>query len=274
DDRGDLVGTDVLGDATGLLVDDVGVAQRVEELGLSVVDVTHDGHHRRTDDQVAVVALVLTELEVEGLKQLAVLVLGRDDLDDVVELLADQLEGLGIDRLGRRDHLAEREQHLHQGSGVDTDLLGEVGQRGTAGQANRLAVALADAHATDRRGLHLLELLTTSTLRLATATRRTTRTPEGTLGLATTTATLARTATATGAEAAGTARTGSAGAGACTTRSTGTAGAGTTRATATGTRVAGTGSAAEGGRGLGHHRRFGARHAGASVATTGRRARR
>jgi hypothetical protein len=40
---GDLVGTDVLGDATGLLVDDVGVAQRVEELGLSVVDVTHDG---------------------------------------------------------------------------------------------------------------------------------------------------------------------------------------------------------------------------------------
>ena len=189
---GDLVGTDVLGDATGLLVDDVGVAQRVEELGLAVVDVTHDGHDRRTDDQVVLVALVLTELEVEGLEQLAVLVLGGDDLDDVVELLADQLEGLGVDRLGRRDHLAEREQHLHQGSGVDADLLGEVGQRRTAGQANGLAVALADAHATDRRGLHLLELLTTSTLRLATATRRTTRTTEGTLGLAATTATLAR----------------------------------------------------------------------------------
>ena len=88
----DLVGTDVLGDATGLLVDDVGVAQRVEELGLSVVDVTHDGDDRRTDDQVALVALVLAELEVERLEQLAVLVLGGDDLDDVVELLAEQLE--------------------------------------------------------------------------------------------------------------------------------------------------------------------------------------
>ena len=76
----DLVGTDVLGDATGLLVDDVGVAQRVEELGLAVVDVTHDGDDRRADDQVVLVALVLTELEVERLEQLAVLVLGRDDL--------------------------------------------------------------------------------------------------------------------------------------------------------------------------------------------------
>ena len=88
----DLVGTDVLGDATGLLVDDVGVAHRVEELGLSVVDVTHDGHDRRTDDQVVLVALVGAELEVEGLEQLAVLVLRGDDLDDVVELLAEQLE--------------------------------------------------------------------------------------------------------------------------------------------------------------------------------------
>ena len=43
----DLVGTDVLGDAAGLLGDDVGLAQRVEELGLSVVDVTHDGDDRR-----------------------------------------------------------------------------------------------------------------------------------------------------------------------------------------------------------------------------------
>ena len=188
----DLVGTDVLGDATGLLVDDVGVAQRVEELGLAVVDVTHDGHDRRTDDQVGLVALVGAELEVEGLEQLAVLVLGRDDLDDVVELLAEQLERLGVDRLGRGDHLAEREQHLHQRGGVDADLLGEVGQGRAARQANGLAVALADAHATDRRRLHLLELLTTRALRLATATRRPARATEGTLGLATTTAALAR----------------------------------------------------------------------------------
>ena len=58
-------------------------------------------------DQVVLVALVLAELEVEGLEQLAVLVLGRDDLDDVVELVAEQLERLVVDRLGRGDHLAE-----------------------------------------------------------------------------------------------------------------------------------------------------------------------
>ena len=57
-----------------------------------MVDVTHDGHDRRADDEVGLVALVLAELEVEGLEQLAVLVLGGHDLDDVVELLAEQLE--------------------------------------------------------------------------------------------------------------------------------------------------------------------------------------
>ena len=87
----DLVGADVLGDAAGLLGDDVGVADRVEQLGLAVVDVTHDGHDRRTGDQVVLVALVGTEVDVEGLQQLAVLVLGRDDLDVEVELLAEQL---------------------------------------------------------------------------------------------------------------------------------------------------------------------------------------
>src|SRR6476620_6155398 len=180
----DLVGTDVLGDATGLLVDDVRAAQRVEELGLSVVDVTHDGHDRRTHREVALVALVLTELEVEGLEQLAVLVLGRDDLHDVVELLAEQLERLVVDRLGRGHHLAQAEQHLDQGGRVDADLLGEVGQGRATGQLDDLAVALADAHTADRRGLHGLELLTTRPLRLATATRRTARATEGTLGLA------------------------------------------------------------------------------------------
>ena len=56
-----------------------------------MVDVTHDGHDRRTGREVLLVALVGAELEVEGLEQLAVLVLGRDDLDDVVELLTEQL---------------------------------------------------------------------------------------------------------------------------------------------------------------------------------------
>jgi hypothetical protein len=36
----------VLGDAAGLAGDDVGVADAVEQLGLAVVDVTHDGDDR------------------------------------------------------------------------------------------------------------------------------------------------------------------------------------------------------------------------------------
>ena len=152
--------------------------------------VTTGGRITRSDSSPS----SLAELEVEGLEQLAVLVLGRDDLDDVVELLADQLERLVVDRLGRGDHLAEREQHLHQRGGVDADLLREVGEGRAAGQPHRLAVALADAHATDGGRLHLLELLATGALGLATATRRTAGAPEGTLGLATLTGSATATA--------------------------------------------------------------------------------
>ena len=44
-----LVGTDVLGDATGLALTDIGLTDGVQQSGLAVVDVTHDGDHRRTE---------------------------------------------------------------------------------------------------------------------------------------------------------------------------------------------------------------------------------
>ena len=224
------------------------------------------------------VVLGAAELDVERLEQLAVLVLRRDDLDDVVELLAEQLEGLVVDRLGRGHHLAEAEQHLHELGRVDADPLGEVGQGRATRQANGLAVALADAHAADRRRLHLLELLATCPLRLATTTRGTAGTTERTLGLATATGTPAATAagseagTATGATATG--RSGAcrcAATGRSTTATAGSAGstaataAGTTGATALTARTTATGAGAERGRGLGHHRRVGARHAGTAL---------
>ena len=43
----DLVGADVLGDAAGLARGDLGLADRIEQRGLAVVDVAHDRHHRR-----------------------------------------------------------------------------------------------------------------------------------------------------------------------------------------------------------------------------------
>ena len=188
---GHLVGADGLGDATGLAGHHVGLADGVQQLRLAVVDVTHDGDDRRTGREVLLAALVLAELDVEALQQLAVLVLGRDDLDLVVELGREHRKGVLGDRLGGGDHLAQVEQHLDQVRHVDVDLLRQVGQRGTAGEPNRLAVTLPDAYATDLRGLHLVELLTTLPLGLATAPNRTTRATEGTLGAAATTATTA-----------------------------------------------------------------------------------
>ena len=43
----DVVGTDVLGDAAGFAGRHLGAPDVVEQRGLAVVDVTHDGHHRR-----------------------------------------------------------------------------------------------------------------------------------------------------------------------------------------------------------------------------------
>jgi hypothetical protein len=74
----DLVRTDVLRDAAGLARDDVRLADGVEQSGLTVVDVAHDGHDRRTDLEVLLV-LVLelgVEVETEALEELLVLVLG------------------------------------------------------------------------------------------------------------------------------------------------------------------------------------------------------
>ena len=50
----DLIGADMLGDATGFAGHHIGVADGVEQRGLAVVDVTHDGHDRRTRHQFAV----------------------------------------------------------------------------------------------------------------------------------------------------------------------------------------------------------------------------
>ena len=60
-----LVGTDVLGDATRLVLDDVSGSDGVEQLGLSVVDVTHDGDDRWTRLQQLVVLVGDLGVEVD-----------------------------------------------------------------------------------------------------------------------------------------------------------------------------------------------------------------
>ena len=55
----DLVGADVLGDAAGLARGDLGLADRVQQRRLAVVDVAHDRDDRRALDEVLVGVVVV-----------------------------------------------------------------------------------------------------------------------------------------------------------------------------------------------------------------------
>jgi hypothetical protein len=96
----------VLGYPASFGRDHVRLADGVQQSGLVVIDVTHDRHDRRAGDQVLLVTLVRAEGQIEGLEQLAVLVLRTDHLDGVIQLCAEQLQRVLVDRLGGGHHLA------------------------------------------------------------------------------------------------------------------------------------------------------------------------
>ena len=103
--RDDLVRADVLCDAAGFVGRHVGLAQGVQQAGLAVVHVAHDGDHRRPVRKVAgVVSLGVAQADLD--------VVGGDALRLVAELLHDQLGGVGVDRLGDGGHDAHLEQRL------------------------------------------------------------------------------------------------------------------------------------------------------------------
>jgi len=135
----DLVGADVLRDPAGFARHDLGLADRVQQRGLAVVDVAHDGHHGRTLEQIGLGVL-------EG--RLDLDVVGRvDDLDLLAELLREDPERLVGERLGEGGHLPQAHQlldhlgyrdaerlggFLDRGAGVDADQVGSGRQRGGA----------------------------------------------------------------------------------------------------------------------------------------------
>jgi hypothetical protein len=103
--RGHLVGADVLGDAAGLAGRDVGFAQGVQQAGLAVVDMAHDGDDRRAGQQVRV--------GVSGAFEADFHVRVGDAAGAVAEFGDDQFGGVGVDRLGDGGHHAELHQRLH-----------------------------------------------------------------------------------------------------------------------------------------------------------------
>ena len=200
-----------------------------------MVDVTHDGDDRGTDLEILLLTLMLAELEIEGLQQLAVLILGRDDLDVVVQLAAQQPQRVVVDRLRGRDHLAEADQHLHEIRRKSIDALSEVGEAGATRQTHGLAAAPLDPDTVHDRRLHVVELLALRPLRLPPTRRPSTGLAEGARRRSATARATGTTTRATGTTAGTAGTTG-------TPRATGTTSiaAGTTRATRTRTGTSGT----------------------------------
>ena len=111
----DVVGADVLGDAAGLARRHLGLADRVEERGLAVVDVAHDRDHGRARDEVLRLRLHrldLDDLLLEGL-----------DRGLVAELLADLDGQLRVEALVDRRHDAARDERLHDVAALDVGHL-------------------------------------------------------------------------------------------------------------------------------------------------------
>ena len=83
----DLVRADVLRDAAELAGDDVGRADRIEELRLAVVDVTHDRHDGRPRHLLARLLVLVLLLELQ-------FILERDDVGRVAELVGHERDRL------------------------------------------------------------------------------------------------------------------------------------------------------------------------------------
>ncbi len=88
----------MLGNAAGLAGHHIGVAKRIEQRSLAVIDMAHHGDDRRARLGIGRV--------VDNVEQ-ALFDVGRGDaLDGVAEFLGDQLRGVGIDHVGDLVHRA------------------------------------------------------------------------------------------------------------------------------------------------------------------------
>ena len=126
--------------------DDVGLADRVQELGLAVVDVAHDGDDRRTRHERGLVDLLLG-LGVE-------LFLDPDDLGLVPELGGDQLDRVVGERRASPSTISPAMNRIFTMSAGDLpELLGDRLRASRRGRtASRAARASRAAATGDGRG--------------------------------------------------------------------------------------------------------------------------
>src|SRR6202041_200712 len=157
-----LIGADVLGDAAVLAPRHVGGAQGVQEAGLAVVDVAHDGDHRRTREQMVVHVLVADEADFDvalgdaahGEAEFAGHQFGGVAVDHVVDLQHQALAHEELDDLDAA-HGHPAGQLLHGDDVGDHHLAGTLGLLGAAALA---LLAFAFAGPADRgQGAHAFD---------------------------------------------------------------------------------------------------------------------
>ncbi len=210
----DLVGPDVLGDAAGLAGHHVGLADLVEEGGLAVVDVAHDGHDRWPGLQ-RILGVVLVVEVLEG--ELGLLRGARLDQHHLgPQLAGEDLDGLVGERDGGGDHLAVLEQEAQHVGRRPVQLGGDV-LGGGAPLDDDLTLGDRRADSAVAGELLLLEVLLAEATLAAPAALG----PAAATGAATTAGTAAEAAATTGA--ATTAGTAAVAAAATTAATTGTA---------------------------------------------------
>ena len=116
--RRDLIGADMLGDAAGFAGDDIGMADRIEQRGLAVIDMAHDGDDGRTRQQMSSTSSGVSNRPSS-----------TSDFGDafhrVAEFLRDELRGIGVDHVGDLRHLALLHQKLDD---VDAAFRHAVGE--------------------------------------------------------------------------------------------------------------------------------------------------
>ena len=104
---------------------------RVEQRGLAVVDVAHDGDDRRARLEQRVVFFVVVVAEQRLQLELCLLA-GLDEQHLGAERLGDQLDHLVGQRLRAGDHLARVEQEAHEVGGGAVQLGRELLDRDAA----------------------------------------------------------------------------------------------------------------------------------------------
>src|SRR5690242_14103440 len=115
--RHHLIGADMLRDAAGLLADDIGGADGVEQRGFAVVDMAHDGDDRRARLQILGLIVGADEAFLDvGL---------RHAPDRVPELLCDELSRVGVDHIGDLVHVAVAHERFDD---VDATLGHAIGE--------------------------------------------------------------------------------------------------------------------------------------------------